>query len=332
MNLKEIPGTLGFLADSNGDIYDSNKQKRNKYLNGDGYSTTAVLTTDGRWVTYGVARLVALAHLNEKPTIAKCQVNHRDHNKLNDAASNLEWVTASQNNIHSEIMRVNNSYITLICLKDNKPYALFTNAHKAAQELDLDVLEIWDSVKDSKSIKGFTFKHKPFSGTIPNALRIKTNYDRDITGAIKSRAIKTLDIDTGEILLFDSLASAGRHFCTGASHLYHCIPKTNSASLFRKKFQISYIDEEFPEISLEDLDKARNHGPRDVIAFNVSENRFVIYTNAKEFIVSNNLSKKAVTTSLASGRIRKIGDWVPVYFTKENYKRLKEYVRSPDLI
>jgi hypothetical protein len=329
MNLKEIPGTLGFLADSNGDIYDSNKQKRNKYLNGDGYSTSAVLTTDGRWVTYGVARLVALAHLKEKPTITKCQVNHRDHNKLNDSVSNLEWVTASQNNIHSEIMRTSNSYVTLICLRDNEPFALFTNTHCAAQELGLSVLDIWDSIKDSKNIGNFTFKHKPFNGVIPKILRTKINYDRDSSGAIKSRAVKTLDIDTGEVLLFDSLASAGRHFCTSASHLYQSIPKTNSVSLFRKKFQVSYIDEEFPEISLEDLDKARNHGPRDVIAFNVSDNKFVIYTNAKEFIASNNLSKKAVTTSLAKGEIRKIGDWVPVYFTKENYKRLKNYVRSP---
>jgi len=46
-----------------------------------------------------IARLVAINFLGEKP--APMQVNHIDGNKLNDDVSNLEWVTPSENQIHS---------------------------------------------------------------------------------------------------------------------------------------------------------------------------------------------------------------------------------------
>jgi len=42
MELKEIPGTLGFMASEQGQIYDPQGVLRETYLNGDGYHTAAL--------------------------------------------------------------------------------------------------------------------------------------------------------------------------------------------------------------------------------------------------------------------------------------------------
>lgn len=46
-----------------------------------------------------VHRLVALAFLQNQSDLS--EVNHKDSNKLNNHVSNLEWVTKSENNLHS---------------------------------------------------------------------------------------------------------------------------------------------------------------------------------------------------------------------------------------
>lgn len=56
---------------------------------------TAVLSKQGVKKTYKVHRLVAL-HFVEGFTENR-QVNHKDEDKLNNKASNLEWVTAKEN-------------------------------------------------------------------------------------------------------------------------------------------------------------------------------------------------------------------------------------------
>ena len=63
-----------------------------------GYSSV-VLAKDGKHTTVLIHRLVASAFVpNPKNSPV---VNHVDGNKLNNAASNLEWCTYSQNTVHA---------------------------------------------------------------------------------------------------------------------------------------------------------------------------------------------------------------------------------------
>lgn len=50
---------------------------------------------------YLLHRIVATAFCENSDPINKKIVNHKDGNKLNNFASNLEWVTHSENNLHS---------------------------------------------------------------------------------------------------------------------------------------------------------------------------------------------------------------------------------------
>ena len=57
------------------------------------------LCYEGRRDLVFVHRLVAEAFLPH--TSDKDQINHKDKNKYNNAASNLEWVTCSENHMHA---------------------------------------------------------------------------------------------------------------------------------------------------------------------------------------------------------------------------------------
>ena len=67
-------------------------------LNARGY-IFAVLCKHGKCSTLAIHSLVARAFLGDRPD--RCEVNHIDGNRLNNSASNCEYVTPSQNMLHA---------------------------------------------------------------------------------------------------------------------------------------------------------------------------------------------------------------------------------------
>jgi len=70
-------------------------------INQYGY-VTVLLTRDKKEKRFRVHRLVAEAFLQEDPI--KTIVNHKDRNRSNNHASNLEWCTQKENVMHSLLM------------------------------------------------------------------------------------------------------------------------------------------------------------------------------------------------------------------------------------
>lgn len=67
-------------------------------INNNGYERVALVKNKkAKW--YFVHRLVAIAFL-DKPA-GKNVVNHKDFNRINNNAENLEWVTSSENTLYS---------------------------------------------------------------------------------------------------------------------------------------------------------------------------------------------------------------------------------------
>lgn len=326
---KEIPGSNGFLADEDGNIFNPDGSLRTTYRNGDGYITASVRTDDGRWVTFGVHRLVALAHIpRELPE--RVEVNHRDGNLERNAKSNLEWVTPRENNIHSELLCEDNQYPRLIILKDNKPFALAKNLTEAEIQTQVDRLMIWDCVKDNLTTEnGFSFNYRPHSGAIMEELQKERIRYRNHLGRPHTKAIKMLDLDTGEVLHFSSFYEAAGQFNTSSSHLYQSIPRGRPPRLFRKRYQIAYSDQNFKEWTKEEILMARSKGPKAVYGYNVQKKQSLITTSAKEFIELTGLSRKAVTHALAKDKIRVIDSWAFTYLDPKNVERLKAFVEGP---
>lgn len=88
-----------FITDT-GQVYSGITHKiLNQVLDKNGYAKIRLISTDNKRHRYSVHRLV-LENFLPVENMDTLQVNHKDGNKLNNNLSNLEWVTASENNYH----------------------------------------------------------------------------------------------------------------------------------------------------------------------------------------------------------------------------------------
>lgn len=89
-----------YIIFSDGQIYSN---KTNKYLAGNinntGYKMVT-LSHNKKKKAYPIHRLIALTFLDNPNNLPV--VNHKDGNKLNNNISNLEWVSYSENKVHSD--------------------------------------------------------------------------------------------------------------------------------------------------------------------------------------------------------------------------------------
>lgn len=86
---------------TNGQIYDSFRGSfRKEQDNGYGYKNVAFYIGEGKYKIVYIHRLVCKSFLPQK-TLDGLEVNHKNHIKSDNYLDNLEWVTSSQNSVHS---------------------------------------------------------------------------------------------------------------------------------------------------------------------------------------------------------------------------------------
>lgn len=171
--MRDIIGYEGlYKITADGNVYSVRNNiflKLNQKKNGYVY---VELNKNGNAKTFRVHRLVALAYvLNPE---SKEYVNHIDGIKNNNNYNNLEWVTASENNVHSyennlQLPRLNKYRIyksgAFICECDGNVKACEIIGVKSQATLK----KIVDSKKESK--KGYSVELIERSTTIPKGSR-----------------------------------------------------------------------------------------------------------------------------------------------------------------
>ena len=98
-DLKKIEGFERYLISPVGKIFSLNSNKYLKpHTNPQGYYQVHLWKSGNRYPKL-IARLVAQAFISNPEN--KPEINHKDGIKANNDISNLEWVTSSENQLHS---------------------------------------------------------------------------------------------------------------------------------------------------------------------------------------------------------------------------------------
>lgn len=105
----DIPGFEGrYLVTDEGDVVSLLSGRALKpWLVGRGYASVALVAANGDISKHYVHRIVAMAFLGPPPK--GLHVNHIDGDRLNNRPSNLEYVTAAENNRHARKLGLNKS-------------------------------------------------------------------------------------------------------------------------------------------------------------------------------------------------------------------------------
>lgn len=122
MNCKPIPGFPHYLASEDGRIYSlySNRFLKEHVSKQTGYAQLSLCENKVKHVM-SVHRLVAMAHVPNPENLP--WVNHKDENRVNNAASNLEWCTAKYNNNYGSCKKKFVASIGIEALRESANYA-----------------------------------------------------------------------------------------------------------------------------------------------------------------------------------------------------------------
>ena len=142
----KIEGFEEYEVDADGNV-SRNGYKLKPQLNSNGYYRI-YLSKNGKVTKKYIHRLVAkmfIPNPNDLP-----QVNHKDGNKLNNRAENLEWVTPKENIQHA----FKKGLSKIPCGENNYHYGKYgsqTPYHKKVYQYDENdnLIKKWDSLSDA---------------------------------------------------------------------------------------------------------------------------------------------------------------------------------------
>ena len=124
------------------------------------------LSRDGKVKLYYVHVLVAQAFIANPDNLP--EVNHKDENKLNNKASNLEWCTHEYNSKHGtrakRISKANTNNMKtskqVLCVETG---VIYESVHEAGRQMNLDFSEIarvCRGYRNRKTAGGYHWKYK----------------------------------------------------------------------------------------------------------------------------------------------------------------------------
>jgi hypothetical protein len=141
-NWADVVGYEGlYLVSDQGRVYSKIKNRiRKQCLNkANGYMMLFLVDLKGGKKCVYVHRLVAMAFIKREP--GKDIVNHKDENKTNNCANNIEWCTKHYNNTYNGKIEVCEKPVLQLS-RDGKLIKKWKSAREAARSLRLEYKNI----------------------------------------------------------------------------------------------------------------------------------------------------------------------------------------------
>lgn len=214
-----IPGYRRYYINSLGVILRKTDQTIvPSYIGTRGYYVATLIDDSGYRAPVKVHRLLALRFLSHPHDVDEFVVNHKDTNKLNNDLLNLEWVSNSENIQHAfDNGLVSTRVRKILAMKiDTREIVEFSSTRACASFFGVSYSTVVDPLRNSKGIrpyKGYYLKYEDSELSWP-----EENADFNI---YNSRAVLAKNIETEEILTFESMQSVGEFLGAAKSSIFN---------------------------------------------------------------------------------------------------------------
>jgi hypothetical protein len=167
-------GRIFNTTDTCGNILDTPRELKS-YPNKNTTYRTAVIRNRKKPKAVYIHRLVAEAYI-EKPSDLHIEVNHKNLNKLDNRAENLEWVTKSRNREHANAVYGRPVFDAI--LRNDKLLRVGKRVYEITQDIN-DVSDIWDCdiTMATKILDKIGVKRKQYKQKLPNIQREQVKQD-----------------------------------------------------------------------------------------------------------------------------------------------------------
>lgn len=311
MSNKEIEFAPGFTVNQTGMVIGPDGKKRPVYKNGDGYLGVSVRTKDGQWVTFGIHRIVALSFVKNHKPLIRTQVNHFDMDKENNHASNLDWVTDKENQMHAGLCDPNCLRKKLIIRFRSKDLTRFlaSTLVEAAAITDLSEKVIWDIVKGDVIDPTWEITYLEYNARLPEDLRRLNKAE----GSGIRRQIKVKDVLTGIVTTYNSFRAAARDLDVIPTAVQHAMMRDDKLRSLKRRYLVVGENKPFPNVTVDDLVSNVRNVPKPVMAYHIEEKIWYVFGTVKEFIETSGLPTKLVRGRLSKSILTKDTGWVFMY-------------------
>ena len=175
-------------------------------------------TLYGKRRPYPVHRLVASEFLCTPPSL-RHQVNHKDYDKNNNAAENLEWVLPAEHARHTvktphkkqKVKAPRARRVVAVCVKTNKKTVYANTTEAAASIGHRQSTGVFNSIKREQPLRGFLFSYE-------NGAKVKPKPPMSCQGgAMRKKVLQRLP--DGSVVEHNSIDAAARHIQTNRTTL-----------------------------------------------------------------------------------------------------------------
>lgn len=213
--------------------------------NKSGYYYVSLYRGDGSHKAITIHRLVALAFVSNPDPEKLVQVNHKDEDKHNNRADNLEWCDAHYNNSYGghgkragktlQENQIKKELTTKVTAYKEGKYYHFDSASECARKLNIDVSSLINllngkesSVGKYRSLGGYQFSRQGEEDKIDLSYKPQVHVQRSFTG--------TKD---GVTKIFDSVHEASRDTGVNRKSIHRSL-KDNAK--LRSGWDFNYIE------------------------------------------------------------------------------------------